>query len=237
VSVIMTTRPKQREDDDNVLAAEYALGVMQGAERDAFAARLAAEPALAAKLREWDEHFVQFSDGIAPVAPPPALQTNLQTRLFGKAETAPSFWNRLNLWRSLAFASLAGLLALSTYNAQMTVEPPEAGPALVAQVAGEANAVTLAAYYDEAKGELRLNRVAGNAASGRSFELWLIAGQDAPVSLGVLPADNTTRVIVPEALRAKFKDGVLAISDEPLGGSSTGAPTGAVLATGKLTVI
>jgi anti-sigma-K factor RskA len=232
----MTTRPKQREDDDNVLAAEYALGVMRGAERNAFAARIAAEPALAAKLREWDEHFVQFADGIGPVAPPSALQANLQTRLFGKAEAAPSFWNSLTLWRGLAFASFAALLALSTYNAQMTVEPP-AGAALVAQVAGEANAVTLAAYYDEAKGELRLNRVAGDPASGRSFELWLIAGQDAPVSLGVLPADNTTRVVVPDALRAKFKDGVLAISDEPLGGSTTGAPTGAVLATGKLTVI
>ena len=107
----------------------------------------------------------------------------------------------------------------------------------MAQVAGEANTVKLVAYYDEAKGELRLNRTEGAAATGRSFELWLIAGQDAPVSLGVLPTANTTRLVVPVNIRAKFKGGVLAISDEPAGGSPTGAPTGAVLATGQLASI
>jgi anti-sigma-K factor RskA len=232
----MTTRPVKRDDEDDMLAAEYALGVMQGADRDTFAVRLANEPQLAAKLRAWDEHFAQFADSIAPVAPSPALQTNLQYRLFGKPQAAPGFWNSLNLWRGLAFASVAGFLALSAYTLRPGVEQPPGG-ALVAQVAGETNAVTLAAYYDEAKGELRLNRVTGDAASGRSFELWLIAGTDAPVSLGVLPPETATRVLIPERLRAKFKDGVLAISDEPTGGSTTGAPTGAVLATGKLTVI
>jgi anti-sigma-K factor RskA len=232
----MSTRTPRPEEDDVMLAAEYALGVMQGADRDAFAARIANEPALAAKVRAWDEHFTGFADGIAPVAPPPKLQSKVQERLFGKPEAKPSFWNSLNLWRGLAFASVAALVAMSAYTLRPAIEQPSGG-ALMAQVAGETNAVTLAAYYDEAKGELRLNRVAGSAATGRSFELWLIAGQDAPVSLGVLPPENVTRVLIPERLRAKFKDGVLAISDEPTGGSTTGAPTGTVLATGKLTVI
>jgi anti-sigma-K factor RskA len=233
----MTLPPKRRDEDDDVLAAEYALGVLRGDERTSFEQRLVDDPALRARLRHWDEHFTGFANEIAEVAPPATLRTRLEERLFGNAQpqAKPGFWNNLALWRGLAVASLAGLVAVGAYSLRPVTEP--AGGALVAQVAGETNAVTLAAYYDEARGELRLNRVGGDAAQGRSFELWLIAGQDAPVSLGVLPQDKATRVTVPQSLRAKFRDGVLAISDEPTGGSPTGAPTGAVLATGKLTVI
>ena len=232
----MTDRSPQREDDA-MLAAEYALGVLQGPERDAFARRIASEPALAAEVRKWDEHFVSFAEDIAPVAPPQKVSAALESRLFADstAATRPSLWNSLNFWRGLAVASVAAVVALGAWNLQKPAEQPTA--ALVAQVAGETNAVKLVAYYDAAKGQLRVNRTEGTAAAGRSFELWLIAGQDAPVSLGVLPATATTQIPVPEALRAKFSGGVLAISDEPAGGSPTGAPTGAVLATGQLASI
>mgnify|MGYP000881567588 CR=1 FL=1 len=82
---------------------------------------------------------------------------------------------------------------------------------------------------------MRLNRLEGAPATGRSLELWLIAGNEAPVSLGVLPQDAASRITLPAALRGKLVGSVLAISDEPEGGSPTGAPTGAVLATGELT--
>jgi anti-sigma-K factor RskA len=90
------------------------------------------------------------------------------------------------------------------------------------------------AVYDPDTTELRLTRTAGDAAEGRVLQLWAIAGAAAPVSLGVLPADPTTAVILPEALRADVAGLVLAVSDEPPGGSPTGAPTGAVLAVGQV---
>jgi anti-sigma-K factor RskA len=223
----MSKRPINPESDDGILAAEYALGLLRGEARDAFARRLANEPQLATSLRQWDEQFVAFADDIAPVEAPRSIEAALEKRLFADA-AKPSLWSSLNFWRGLSIASLAAVLALGAWNLQRPVSP--GGPALVAQVAG-------VAYYDTAKGELRLNRVNGEAASGRSFELWLIAGKEAPVSLGLLPAVATTSITIPENLRAKFKDGILAISDEPTGGSTTGAPTGAVLATGQLAVI
>jgi anti-sigma-K factor RskA len=223
--------------DDAVLAAEYALGVLQGPEREAFAKRMAADSALAETVRSWDEQFISFADEIAPVTPPANLQAAVEKRLFADAVSSPppGLWNSLAFWRGLSVAAVAAVIGLGAWNLQKPVEPST--PALVAQVAGEAKAVQLAAYFDAAKGELRLNRTAGTAATGRSFELWLIAGQDAPVSLGLLPDVATTRIIVPEALRSKFTGAILAISDEPAGGSTTGAPTGAVLATGPLTAI
>jgi anti-sigma-K factor RskA len=221
-------------DDDMMLAAEYALGVMQGAEREAFARRIAAEPSLAAMVREWDEDFVAMSDDIAPVVPPRHVQKKIEDRLFATSPAQESsLWNSLNFWRGLAIASVAGVVALGSWGL-MRPGVPLPQNVLVAQVAGDASAVRLVAHYDQANGLLRLNRTEGAAVAGRSLELWLIAGTDAPVSLGVLPDGNTSSVSVPASLRGKFKDGVLAISDEPLGGSTTGAPTGAVVATGKL---
>jgi anti-sigma-K factor RskA len=230
VPVIMTTRLSER---DNITAAEYALGVLQGSARAAFAKRIENEPAIAAVVRHWDEHFSVFSEDVAPVGAPQHIEKALEKRLFPEAQK-PSFWNSLGLWRGLTVASLAAAVAIGTWSLRPLPDAPT-DKALVAQVAGEQGAVKLAAYYNPANGELRLNRVEGAAISGRALELWLIAGQEAPVSLGLLSNQANTRVIVPEALRAKFPKGVLAVSDEPAGGSTTGAPTGAVLATGALT--
>jgi anti-sigma-K factor RskA len=229
----MTNRTPGLSEKDNILAAEYALGVLQGQARLDFERRLVGNPALAATVRMWDEHFVSFAEDIAPVAPPKHIANALESRLF--ATPKPSLWSSLGFWRGLAMASLAAAVTLGAWNLRSPTETP-AG-ALVAQVAGETNAVKLVAYYDETKGELRLNRTDGTPATGRSFELWLIAGQDAPVSMGVLPDAAAGKILVPTNLRSKLKDGTLAISDEPTGGSKTGAPTGAVLATGSLTAV
>jgi anti-sigma-K factor RskA len=228
------TDKRSFNEEDGLLAAEYALGVLQGDARAAFIRRIEQDAALAAAVREWDEHFVSFTEGIVPVAAPRRVEAALEQRLFANAATTkPSIWNSLGFWRGLAIASLGAVVALGAWNLRPSTEIPGGG--LVAQVAGDANAVKLVAYYDEAKGELRLNRTAGNAATGRSLELWLIAGNDAPVSLGLLPVETNGRFVVPANLRSKLKGGTLAISDEPQGGSTTGAPTGAVLATGQLT--
>jgi anti-sigma-K factor RskA len=231
----MTSRTPVLNEKDNITAAEYALGVLQGDARVNFARRIESEPTLAATVRGWDEHFANFAEDIAPVQPPAHIEKALEKRLFADASSRskPSFWNSLALWRGLAIASLAGVLALGVW----TLKPAPANHALVAQVAAQQGNFKLVALYDNATGELRLNRVEGTAASGRSHEVWLIAGTDAPVSLGILADAATTRVTVPTALRAKFASGILAVSDEPKGGSPTGAPTGAVLATGALTEV
>ena len=78
---------------------------------------------------------------------------------------------------------------------------------------------------------------AGAPAPDRDFELWLIDGDAPPVSLGVLPFTAKPVIAVGESLRDKLPTGVLAISDEPKGGSPTGLPTGPVLATGKVTAL
>ena len=45
------------EKRDDMLAAEYALGTLRGGARLQFQKRLAAEPALAARVAYWQERF------------------------------------------------------------------------------------------------------------------------------------------------------------------------------------
>ena len=70
-----------------------------------------------------------------------------------------------------------------------------------------------------------------NAPAGRSYQLWALPqGAAAPVSLGVLSSGE--QVVTPSARPAAEEQ--LLVSDEPAGGSPTGAPTGAVLFGGRL---
>jgi anti-sigma-K factor RskA len=225
-------------EEDISLAAEYALGVLQGPDRQAFAKRLAQEPALAAEVRRWDEDFAVLASGIAPAAPSSQAWTGIENRLFARQQEdlKPSMWNSLGFWRSLALLSLAGVIGLGTWTLR-PIPPAQDPTSVIAQVQNEATKLKLAVAYDAESGELRLNRLQGEPVAGRSYELWLIAGNDAPVSLGVLPVATTSRIKLPDALRNKLVGSVLAVSDEPQGGSPTGAPTGAVLATGELTKV
>ena len=69
----------------------------------------------------------------------------------------------------------------------------------------------------------------------RAFELWLIpVGETTPRSLA-RPSSQPIKLTIPPDLAGRLTpDATLAVSLEPPGGSPTGAPTGPVIAAGKL---
>ena len=70
-----------------------------------------------------------------------------------------------------------------------------------------------------------------------TFSTTFVAAAD-KLELGVIPQGASVRMPVTEVLRAKIASGaVFAISVEPAGGSTTGAPTGPVVAAGDLKAI
>ncbi len=232
----MSTDDK-RDERDELLAAEYALGVLPHAERQAFAARLEKEPDLRRKTENWDQHLFELSDEIDPAAPRSDLLGTIEDRLFTPAPQPVSWWSSLGVWRGLTAASLAVAVTLGAlYINQRPVGPGDART-YVSELAGENSPVRVVALYEPATGILKVNRIQGASATGRALELWLIEGSNKPVSLGVLPAAQSASLSVANDLRERFEDAVLAISDEPEGGSPTGQPTGAVLATGKMTKV
>ena len=130
--------------------------------------------------------------------------------------------------------SLAVALLLSASLFALQRAPDGFSPTYVGRVAGNPDIVQLLAAYDSARAVLKLNRTLGAPGQGRDFELWLIEGGNSPVSLGVLAEDRISQISVPTDLASQLDNAVLAISDEPAGGSPTGQVTGAVLATGNL---
>jgi anti-sigma-K factor RskA len=104
-------------------------------------------------------------------------------------------------------------------------------PVLVATIAAESGELRFEARHDPVTGTLSVVRVAGGPApEGRAHEVWVIAPDAAPVSLGLI-AEAPLSVEYP----APPAGWVMAVSLEPTGGSPTGAPTGPVLALGEVT--
>ena len=230
----MTDTPDR--NDDRVLAGEYVLGLLPPDEAAAFAARLAEEPALRALVREWSEDFARLAEEIEPETPPARVKAGIDARIFSGPSRGP-----LGLFRTLVVPLVTGAvlvvaLVLSVGPAAPPVLPP-AAPTYRADIAAEDRSLIVTAGYDAASAELFVERQQGAAPAGRVLELWLIAGDAAPVSLGVLPEEARARLPVPDRLQGRLPGGILAISDEPPGGSPTGAPTGDVLAVGPLTTL
>lgn len=223
-------------NDDVALAGEYALHLLDVEARRAFEDRLSSEPALRILVSEWDAHFIALSDEVAPVAPPAMVKARIEDILFpapSKARTG------FSLWRLLAGAGLAAALGLAVLIALPPANLPDPfTPSFTAELAAEDQSLVVLASFAPDAGILRIDRQSGEARPGRVLELWLIAeGATAPVSLGVLPAAAATDITLPDALVDAIAGGTLAISDEPVGGSTTGAPTGDVLAAGVVVSI
>ncbi len=214
----MTDTPMTPHEMDDALAAEYVLGVLDLSERRAAEARLKTDADFAAMVAAWESRMAGLNDDFAEV-PAPNLLPRIEARLFPVAEKPRRNWLG---W--LAGAATAAAIALAV----IVVTRPAPAPELVATLQADGQPLVIAASYGE--GTLNITRAGGpEAQPGRVYELWLIAGENAPVSLGLIQGETTTRT-----LEALPEGAVLAISLEPTGGSPTGQPTGPVLVTGVI---
>ncbi len=168
-----------------------------------------------------------MTDDIAPVEPAGRVKKAILARLFSKARVP--LMERLWVWKGL---TLASLLAVA-YLAMPMLRPPAPGPNLfTTQMRSDTSDVQMLAVVDTLRGGVAVKRVAGVVPDGRVLELWAILPNQAPVSLGVLPAEGSTHIPLPPELAAQAAELTLAVSDEPPGGSPVGAPTGSILAAG-----
>ncbi len=227
---------------DAALAGEYVLRLLDAEAQAACRLREAREPEFAALVARWQADCASFDAEFAPVPPPRAVWGRIEARLWGtRGSRGGRMWRSAGLWRGLAAtAALAAVwFAFLAPPPRVNVEPVAPQQArLISALASAESAVALTALLEPQAAVLSITRTAGEPAPGRTLELWLIEGDAAPVSLGVLPDAERARVPLSGAIADRIAAGaVLAISDEPEGGSTTGAPTGAVLATGALTEI
>ncbi|HAC47815.1 hypothetical protein A3753_09580 [Sulfitobacter sp. HI0082] len=227
----MSDTPIIPAGDDDLLAAEVALGLLEGEDRVAARARLLQDRDFSRSVADWQERFVAMTDDIAPVDPPAKLRRTLMSRLF-PARQVP-LMQRLWLWQVISVAALAtvAFLALPVLR-EAPVQSP--GEVYATRMAAEDSALELLAVMDMSRGDIALRRVSGTAPEGRVLELWAILPDRAPISLGVLPEGEVNRVVLPADLAPEAAQITLAITDEPPGGAPDGAPTGTIMAAGTV---
>ncbi|MEI9423660.1 anti-sigma factor [Mesorhizobium sp. Cs1299R1N1] len=223
---------------DDLFAAEYVLGVLSAEERQIASRRIDSEADFARLVDGWEVRLSLLASAYPEIEPPASAKSAIDRRLFSATDAAPAatpagLWSSLAFWRGLAAAALA---ALALYIAVPYLNPPAAPQTrLAASLAAEGSDVKYLAVYDAARHDVGLSLVSGERAAGKDFELWMIEGKNAPVSMGVIPAGQTAHVTVAPAVQQKLAQGaVLAVSLEPAGGSPTGQPTGPVVAAGDL---
>lgn len=202
--------------EDDLLAAEYVVGTLALQDRIAFENRLKTEAPLDRSVAAWEAHFAPLNDAYGEVAPPAAIFARIESRLFPKAPAKSWFSG----WLAAGSSAVAVALVAIFY---LTAAPD---PTLQATLAANESEVSYLVQVSDAG--ISLTRQGPAPLDTQSHELWLIVGDAAPVSLGLI---GDTPLPLPETLAPGM---ILAVSQEPLGGSTTGAPTGPVLALGPL---
>ncbi len=218
------------EDDEMLLAGEYALGSLDLAEMRDAEARAAREPGFAAEIAYWQDRLSTLSALVPPMQPPSALWSRLAIAI-GHPD-APRKKSGAGFWKGTTAVSMALAAGFALF--AFLPRPPGQNeePARFAAALGPT--ATPARFLAETRpnGDIVVTSLDGAPApAGRSFELWALPqGATVPVSLGILPPGQ--RVIRPNQ-RSSAQEQLL-VSDEPAGGSPSGAPSGAVLFGGRL---
>jgi anti-sigma-K factor RskA len=235
----------------DLLAAEYALGLLDGEELARAESLIATDPAFRQAVGRWSGRLAPLLEEVEAASPPPGLWARIEGAIAPReasteaSGTAPGsnvhvLRRRVSLWRgySAAATALAASLALFLVT-RPDAEAPAPSPApapLIAMMEAEGSPAKLVATYDPASRMLLVAPAAGlEAVAGHSHELWLIPADGKPRPMGLLEPGAPRRVAIPPALSGEIRAEVtLALSVEPSGGSPTGQPTGPIVAAGKL---
>lgn len=244
--------PLSGPERDHALAAEMALGLLEGDEARAAADRQAADPAFAREVRMWHERFAALADELTPVLPPARARHAIRERLGHASAPLANDPTETTPWWRGTFGVIAGLVvaaAVALFVILPGLRQSGTGPGTAGSGAGGGDAVQQAAYRavlqsDESSlrveaqlsgREMQISLRDGGAAAGRDLEIWWIAPDgSAPISIGLVPQDGDLRMTLPEGMEPSAEV-QLALSDEPQGGSPTGQATGPVVAIGRLT--
>ena len=229
----------QEPPSDDLVAAEYVLGVLEAGPRLAAEARILSDRAFADLVSAWQRRFAPLALDVRPVDVPHRVWTRIQERL-GWTPAAPDsvIGKSLYFWRLTAGIAATVALALLVVDFVPRWTAPRVSEVQLAK------AVTTLSRDDGTPGWLATVDVRHGTvlmmpvpsapdAQGRAAELWLIPPGQAPRSLGAVSIDRAYTVAVPAILRADLTpQAVLAITLEPAAGIPHAAPTGPIIAKG-----
>lgn len=225
------------DDDIEALAGEYVLGTLEPGERRSVELALPHDAALRAAVQAWEARLLPLAGLVAAVDPSARLWPRIEASVAGlaragthRAPAAPKWWQRLNVWRSLAatgFVAAALMLALWLPQQQAT-------PRYMVVLAAPASAAPGWLLQANADGGLKLVPLGDTAVpADRSLQLWTKADDwKGPVSLGLVQPGQAVDVSLAR-LPPLQPNQLFEITLEPKAGSPLGRPTGPILYIGR----
>jgi anti-sigma-K factor RskA len=229
--------------DRQALAAEHALDVLAGVERDEARKVEASDRTFAGEVARWRGRLASLFDEVEAVSPPGELWDKIEaaTRIDRGASNVVALRRSAGRWRAMA----VGMTALAASLGLVIIRQPQTAPTpvvqarsapLVAMLGDSDKQMKVVASWDPAGRQLVI-AVAGDmpADPSHSHELWVIPTGGEPRSLGTMPPVRKMHMRLADTLAQLLKQGAtIAISVEPPGGSPSGKPTGPVVVSGSL---
>ena len=220
------------------LAGEYVVGTLQGRARKRFERICSQNQHAQSAVRQWEDRLIGMLKNVKAEQPSAQVWAGIEKRLgFGGAKadaSSPSLFGWL--FGHWSRAALAGVAALSIgVGAVMLTQAQRTETIGVFAAAERGDIWRVNSTRDGAKLVVEAERGVTPDAQ-HAYELWALPEGGAPVSLGLLPQSGRATLALNAAQQAALRGASkIAVSLEPVGGSTTGAPTGPVLHVTNLT--
>ena len=228
------------EEERDALAAELALGLLEGQAR-ADAMRLSlSDSGFAALVAAWEVKLSPLHGEWGEAEPGGAVWHEIASRLPKQPSSSVTpIETRLRRWQAGALASgaIAAALAFSLFFQPVAAPGPAAPQLAVARIESDAGGPLVRARYDQSIGLMQL-RIEDIEPGSLAPELWIIPEGGTPVSLGQIGRAKRAEMTMPPPHRLLITDGAtLAITMEPVSKTPHQAPSGSPVATGKIITI
>ena len=222
------------ENDDDMVAAEYVLGLLTGDDLAEAKRRLAEDAGFIQLVTDWEMRLATLTDEVEPVAPPASVKLAVMKRVTPEAPKQ-SVWQKLWIWQAVSVASVL-LLAVVMF-ADLPDQQGQVGPLYTAEIVSDAGDFRVVAVVDKTTNEVTLTRTAGAAPAGRILQVWAHGPGEPAESVGLWPNGDTIRLAMPANIASVDDILTIGVSEEPPGGSPTGLPSGRVFGTVDIPII
>jgi anti-sigma-K factor RskA len=230
--------------DNNTLAGQYVLGLLDTDTRTRFERRIEHDAQLRAEVDYWEQRMLPLTEMVEPEPLPPALWSRIERTLWPAAQASghaqpvrsPSpwarLWDSLAFWRSLAATGFAAAMLLAVLG--LPGAPREAAPRfMVVLVAPDDRAPGWVVQASTPQSLKLIPLVSQDVPSAKSLQFWTKADTwKGPVSLGLVKPGRSLDVVMAE-LPPMEDNQLFEITLEPEAGSPIGRPTGPVLYIGR----
>lgn len=228
--------------DQERLAAEHALRLLEGEEELRARGLMVTDHEFADRVAEWEQKLAPMLEETAPVQPSPEMWARIEASMSEPRESAEivTLERKIRRWQ-WATGGMAAAAAVAIAFLSLPADAPAPNVPqnpLVASIPIGDTPLRLGVTYLPDHSEILVSASGLSADGVHDHELWLVPPDGAPQSLGVVVPGEERRVKIDEALIRQIGDGSdLILTREPLGGAPAGAEAGPTVASGEFSAV